>query len=198
MALTQTSISAALSANALVLAATSATGATVGGFAKVDGEYMVITAISGTQISVRSRGDLGTSAVAHAVLAPLTFGLASDLPALGAGDTIPQVFEAYDVASIGANGAIACPDRPTLFLINKATALGSSTFANPSKAQNGLVVVFTSTTTAAHVVTLVTSQDGTTGNHTTYTFAAFAGCTFGVVATNGSWNVLFLNGVTVT
>jgi hypothetical protein len=199
MALTTTSLSAALSANAVVLSATSATGATVGGFAKVDGEFMVITAINGTSISVRSRGDQGTAAVAHAVLSPLVFGLASDLAQmLGPSEVVLPVFDQYDMATIGANGAIAVPSRQTVFLITKATALGTSTLANPTKDQTGLILTFTSTTAAAHVVTLVTSQDGTTGNSTTYTFAAFAGCSFSVIATNASWNVLFLNGVTVT
>lgn len=199
MALTQTSISAALSADALVLAATSATGATVGGFAKVDGEFMVITAINGTAITVRSRGDQGTAAVAHKVLAPLVFGLATDLQSmLGPTEVLAPVFLDYDIATIGANGAIAVPSRQTVFFITKATALGSSTLANPTKDQNGLILTFTSTTAAAHVVTLVTSQDGTTGNSTTYTFAAFAGCSFAVIATNASWNVLYANGVTIT
>lgn len=199
MALTQTSISAALSANALVLAATAATGATVGGFAKVDGEFMVITAISGTQISVRSRGDQGTAAVAHNVLAPLTFGLSTDLQAmLGPTEVLAPVFLDYDIATIGANGAIAVPSRQTLFFITKASALASSTVANPTKDQNGLILTFTSAAAAAHVVTLTTSQDGTTGNSTTYTMTAFLGCSFAIVAWNGTWNVLYLNGVTVT
>jgi hypothetical protein len=198
MALTNTSISAALAANSLVLVATSATGATVGGFAKVDGEYMFITAINGTQISVRSRGDYGTAAVAHNVLAPLTFGLTTDLTDLGAGEVIPSIFPAQDVVTIGADGAIACPNRNTLYIITKASALASSTLANPGKGQNGLVVTVTSGSAAAHVVTLTTSQDGTTGNSTTYTMTAFLGCSFAVVALNGTWNVLFLNGVTVT
>lgn len=198
MALTQTSIAAALGANDLVLSATSATGATVGGFAKVDGEYMIITAISGTYISVRSRGDLGTAAVAHNILAPLTFGLLSDLNALPPGDLIPPVFETSGLVTVGANGAIAAPDRNTIYVITKASALGSSTLANPAVSQNGLTLTFTSATAAAHVVTLVNGNDGTTGNHTTFTFAAFKGAGFTVVAVNGEWNVTASVGVTIT
>jgi hypothetical protein len=198
MALTSTSISAALSANSLTLVATSATGATVGGFAKVDGEYMFIDAISGTQITVRGRGSFGTAVVAHNVLAPLTFGLTSDLTDLGATQVIPSVFDQRDVANVGADGAIACPNRDTLFVITKGAALASSTFANPGKAQNGLQVSFTSATLFAHVVTLVTAQDGTTGNHTTVTFPAFAGASVTLVAVNGTWNVLSNNLTVIT
>lgn len=199
MALTQTTLSAAIDANTLSLNATSATGATVGGFAKVDQEFMVITAINGTKIDVRSRGDQGSLAVAHDVLAQLTFGLATDLSSLPLYSTIPVPNDETQYTVIGQNtAALAVPTRNTIFVINKATALATTTFANPSKSQDGLTITFVSNTDAAHVVTLVNSQDGTTGNHTTYTFAAFGGAAFTVVAVNGRWLTLSFNAVTIT
>ena len=198
MALTNTSLAAALSADALVLSATSATGATVGGFAKVDGEYMIVTAINGTQVSVGQRGTLGTAAAAHNVLAPLTFGLLSDLPALGPTELVPPVFEDSGIVTVGADGVISVPVRDTLFIITKATALASSTFANPSAAQNGLTVTFFAGTNAAHVVTTTTVYDGTTGAHTTLTFAAFIGASVTLTAFNGAWLVKSNNAVTIT
>lgn len=199
MALTQTTLSAAIDANTLSLNATSATGATVGGFAKVDQEFMVITAIDGTKITVRGRGDNGTTAVAHDVLAQLTFGLNTDLSVLPLYSTVPVPNDEAQYQVIGQNTAsLAVPARNTIFIINKATALGTTTFANPSKSQDGLVITFVSNTDAAHVVTLVNSQDGTTGNHTTYTFAAFGGASFSIVAVNGRWLVLSLNAVAPT
>lgn len=198
MALTTTSIAAALSANSNVLVATSATGATVGGFAKVDGEFAFIDSISGTQIGLRGRGSYGTAQVAHNVLAPLVFGLTSDLPDLGASEVIPSVFAQSDVATVGANGAIACPNRNTIYVVTKGSALASSTLANPGKSQNGLTVVVTSGSAFAHVLTTTNGNDGTTGNHTTWTFAAFKGATLTFVAVNGEWNAVSLVAVTPT
>jgi hypothetical protein len=40
-------------------------GATIGGFVRVDGEFMFITAITGFQLEVRSRGSFGGIAVDH-------------------------------------------------------------------------------------------------------------------------------------
>lgn len=198
MAITNTSLAAAFTATDLVLKATAATGATVGGFAKVDGEYMLITAISGLNISVGQRGSLGTAVVAHKVLAPLTFGLLSDLPDLPATALVPPVITARDIVAIGADGVIAVPTRDTLFVIQKGAALASSTFANPSAAQNGIAVTFTSGTDFAHVVTAVAVRDGTTGLHTTLTFAAFVGASVTLVAVNGQWYVTAVNAVVIT
>jgi hypothetical protein len=198
MALTQTTIAVAQTANATVLTATSATGATVGGFAKVDGEFQRILAISGTQISVARRGEFGSYVTDHKVLAPCIFGLDSDLPALGAYDLVETPFTEWDQVTVGANGVIAVPTRDTIFTITKATALASSTFANPSASQNGLRVIFSAGTNAAHVVTTVTVYDGTTGAHTTLTSAAFIGTSLTLRAFNGAWLVEANNGWTIT
>ena len=82
MALTVTSLAAAQSATAQSFKATAATGATVGGFAKVDGEYERILAIDGTTIFVARRGEFGGKVVAHTVLASVVFGLDTDLAEL--------------------------------------------------------------------------------------------------------------------
>jgi len=198
MALTNTSLAAALTASQLVLKATAATGATVGGFAKVDGEYMTITAISGVNISVGQRGSNGTAVVEHKILAPLTFGLFSDLTDFGATGIVQPVIMEKDIVTIGADGVIAVPVRDTIFVIQKGSALASSTFANPSAAQNGIVVTFVSGTDFAHVVATVGVRDGTTGLHTTLTFAAFVGTGVTLLAMNAQWYVLGNSAVTIT
>jgi len=185
MALTNTSLAAAFSATQLVLKATAATGATVGGFAKVDGEYMTITAISGTNISVGQRGSQGTAVVAHAILAPLTFGLYSDVPDAGATGLVPPVITSCDLVTIGSDGVIAVPARDTIFVIQKGAALASSTLGNPSAAQSGIEVTITSGTDFAHVVTTVAARDGTTGLSTVLTFPEFNGASVKIIAVKG-------------
>jgi hypothetical protein len=198
MALTNTSLAAAFTANQLVLKATAATGATVGGFAKVDGEYMTITAISGTNISVSQRGAQGSAVVDHKILAPLTFGLLSDLSDFGATGIVQPVITEKDIVTVGADGVIAVPNRDTLFIIQKGSALASSTFANPSAAQTGVEVTFTSGTDFAHVITTVSVRDGTTGLSTVITFPAFTGASVTFVAVNGQWYVKSNNLVVIT
>lgn len=189
MALTATSVATAMAANSLTLNATSATGATVGGFARVDGEFMLISAINGTQISVFQRGYNGSTAVAHNVLAPVVFGLLSDLSTLGVAETLPVNFLLEDYVGIGANGAIPVPNRNTTYIIMKGSALASSTFADPSTSQDGLEVTFIGGTDFAHVITTVSVHDGTTGAHTTLTSPAFIGGSLTLKASKGKWMV---------
>lgn len=189
MALTATSLSAACDEKTLTFNVTAATGATVGGFMRIDAEFSFITAINGTQIEVRGRGSYGGSAVAHAVLAPVVFGLTTDLANLGQLETLPVPTEDEDLVTIGANGAIQVPLRKTTFLITKGSALASSTFANPSASQDGLEVTFIGSTDFAHVITTVAVHDGTTGAHTTCTSAAFAGSSLTLKASKARWLV---------
>jgi hypothetical protein len=189
MALTVTSLAAACGISDQVVTVTSATGATAGGFVKVDAEYMRILSISGTQPRVARQGEFGGAVAAHTVLASVVFGLNADLADLGTYALVPVPFTKEDQVNVGANGVIAVPTRDTIFYITKGSALASSTFANPSASQNGLTVTFAGVTDFAHVVTTVAVQDGTSGAHTTCTSAAFAGSTLTLVAYNAKWMV---------
>ena len=137
MAITTTSLAAAMTANATRFKATTATGAVVGTVAKVDNEYMEVLAINGTAIDVARRGEQGGAVVAHAILAPVQFGLEEDFALPGATDPVPEPTDfniQHDRRRWGHHGA----DRDTTFVIQKGAALATSTFANPSAGQNGL------------------------------------------------------------
>lgn len=190
MALTATTLAAAATATTLRFQVTASTGATVGGVMRVDGEYMTVAAIplSGW-VDVRSRGERGGTAVAHNILAPVTFSLATDLVNLPSKQDIPVPGDAFDLKHIGANGAVAVPIRNTVYFINKASALATSTFADPGADQNGLMVTFIGTTDYAHVLTTVSVHDGTTGAHTTLTSAAYAGSSLTLIANGAKWYV---------
>jgi hypothetical protein len=199
MALTTTTLAVAMAAGDLKFKATSSTGATVGGLVRIDNEYMEIATVDTNGfVSVSRRGLQGSAVVAHNILASVVFGLTSDLVSLPLYQDIPVPLTEFDQVNIGANGAIACPVRNTQFWINKATALGSSTLAQPTADQDGLRVKFMSTTNAAHVVSVVTSFDGTTGTSTTYTFPAFAGAGFELIARGTNWYLQANNLVVVT
>lgn len=193
MALTSTTLAVAMTATDQAFSATSATGATVGGFARIENEWTKITEINGVRISVIRGGFNGSAVVAHNILAPVVFGLTTDAASLGVYETLPVPGIEFDVVNIGANGTIPVPKRPTRYFINKATALASSPLANPAADQNGLIVSFTNTTDAAHVVTVTNGHDGTTGTHTTLTSPALAGGTLTLVGQNAKWYVLANN-----
>lgn len=190
---TPTSLAVACAAGDQSIKVTSATGATVGGFAKVEEEFMRILAINGTTLSVARRGEFGGKVSAHTILASVVYGLDSDLLDTPAYEVTPLPFTEFDMVNIGANGAIAVPTRPTHYFISKGSALASSTFADPSAAQNGLVVKFTGVTDFAHVITTVSVHDGTTGDHTTLTSPAFSGGTLTLIAYNTEWFVVANN-----
>jgi hypothetical protein len=197
MAITATSLAATFTADALAFNATAATGATVGGFAKVDDEYMVVTEIAGTRISVRSRGDQGTIAKPHGPLAPVQFGLQSDLPNAAPGSVV--FTENYPpVVSIGLDGTIDTSQmmRDVTLLITKATA-AALTLVGPNRNQDGLVLTIVSTTAAAHVITYTAGFAGNTTGSDIATFAATVNGVLQIMARGGTWAVVSAVGVVV-
>jgi hypothetical protein len=209
MALTETTLAADIGPNDTIIKLTSTTGYPAVGAAQggnntriqIDGEYMyhVETIASGT-IRVRSRGADGTLAVAHDILANVSMGTPSDFAAYPAGAVNPRPPYYDDIVSVGEDGAISVPLKNTTIFLTKATALGTTTLAAPTAAQNGLRLTITSQTAAAHVITATALvADGAAGSpEDTMTFAAQIGASVLLVASDGVWNVISLNGVTVT
>lgn len=198
MAFTATTLAADLSATATKATLTSGTGFAAGQVAKIDGEYVRIGAVSGATISGLFRGYNGTIAAAHDVLSTvITTALPNDWTGIQSGADVDRPPFSDDVISVGENGAIACPTRDTTIVLTKATALASTTLADPPKDRDGLRVTVTSATDAAHVIT-GTFADGTTGAHTTATYAAFNGATMVLVAQQGVWNTESLTAVTIS
>lgn len=167
----------------------------------IDSEMMFVVSqpVAGTVV-VRGRGSDGTAVVGHDVLANVYFSSsASDFGTPAAG-FISTIDPTDDVAvSIGQDGAIAIPTTNTAVNINKATA-AALTLAAPSLASNGVTMVITTQTAAAHVITATTLlADGASGSpHTTATFLAQKGASITLMAENGLWNVTALQNVTVS
>jgi hypothetical protein len=105
-------------------------------------------------------------------------------------EEIPIPGKDFDLAHLGANvAALACPTRDTVFFINKASALASTTLGNPGADQNGLRVTFINTTDYAAVVTVAACHDGSTGAHTTLTSPAYIGASLTLIAWQTKWFV---------
>jgi hypothetical protein len=208
MALTNTTTSSAVAVGDQFVNLTSATGLTNAMFIKIDDEFMRVTPAygtapyTGTSVPVYWRGSMGSQQVAHNALAVVTFGLMTDLASLALGQLTQDSSSplGMDIATYSVNGAIAVPTRDTLIVLDKATALASTTLAAPGKDQDGLTLVITSTTAAAHVITATSLiNDGATGApHTTLTFAAFKGAGITLKALQGLWQVITSTAVTVS
>lgn len=215
MAITQTTLSADLSADGLTMRVGSGTGFPTAGAApvtpgypvRIDKElfFAVQQPVSGV-IKLRGRGSNGTAARSHDILSKVS--VSSDPadfadPSAGNDTSLPPYMPTqqtigedytFTAAEIAAYG-----NQPRVFVITKATA-AAITLVAPSKSQDGLVMQFTSLTDAAHVITATTLiNDGASGApEDTATFAAFAGATITLMAQSGLWNMVSATAVTIT
>lgn len=210
MALTQTNLTAAITASQLRFGvASTATGFPPVGtqnptppqLIQIDSELMWLAGVPATNtIDVRMRGTEGTYAIAHDTLAAvLTSPQPNDFGAIPPGQAGIIDPDEDQIATIGQDGAIPIPSKNTIYNINKATA-AALTLAAPTPAMNGLRVTLTSQTAVAHIVTATALlAGGVTGSPlTTATFGAFKGASVALVAENGLWNVLGLQGVALS
>jgi len=201
MALTATTLSAACGASDLTLFLTSTSNFAAGQPVKIDNEYMVCVSVpvSGV-ITVRSRGDQGTIAIAHDILANCeTSATISDFPGVPLANAALVPPHVPVLLTLGQNQTLTLPLQDTVYIIDKASA-AAITLPTPSKAQDGLRLTFTSQTAAAHTVAGTNLiADGVTGSpHTTCTFAAFKGCTVTLIVDQGLYNLHSQVGITVT
>ena len=208
MAITATALSADLTASGLTMTVASGSGfptagapspANPGYLVRIDKEFMLAISqpVSGI-IKLAMRGYNGTAATNHDLLAKVEVSSAAQDfadPAPGNVVSLPnyvpsmqtigedRTFTSAEIAAFG--------NQPQNFAITKATA-AAITLVAPSKAQDGLTLVFTSLTAAAHVITATTLlADAVTGSpHTTATFAAFIGASITLQAQNGLYNVI--------
>lgn len=200
MALTATTLSAALLATDTQISLTSTTGFPAVGLKgqsqlmKVDNEYMYVTTVPASgSVVVRSRGADGTAAVAHSTLAYVqTSSDPADFPSFAAQATSAIPPYEPDVVTLGSNVTIACPAKDTTYLIDKATAI-AITLSAPTTAQDGRVIRFiVLTATLAHVITATSLiADAVSGSpHTTITPGQFKGASITLVAAQGLWAVV--------
>lgn len=206
MAITQTALSADLSATGLTMTVASGTGFPTSGattpqayLTRIDKEFMlsVLQPTSGV-ITLAQRGYNSTAAVAHDILAKVEVSSApGDFPEPSAGNSSPLPPYLPSMTTIGeditftAAQVAAWGNQPQNFVLTKATA-AAITLVAPSKAQDGLTLVFTNLTAAAHVITATSLlADAVSGSpHSTATFAAFIGSSLTLQAQNGLWNVI--------
>jgi hypothetical protein len=199
MALTNTTLAAAVAFNDVTIKVTSATGFGDKQLIRVDNEVMAQAGPAlGTVITVR-RGLEGTAVVAHGILADVVTGLGTDFPAVPAGETVyvPPMDQGRN--TLGVDTTFATADYPAAdltYVITKATA-AAIVLGAPSKAQNGLRLTFRSATAAAHTVTYAAGYYGDAATSDVATFAAKVGASMTIEANAGTWGVIALGNVTI-
>ncbi len=206
MAITATTLSAALTANDLTMAVASGTGfpgvgtiANPAYLVRVDTEYMLAVSQPVTNtIKLAFRGYDGTAAVAHDILAKVEVSATrSDFPPVPAGSTTELPGYTPIQITIGQDKTFTAAEilgygnRSVIFALTKASAAAIVLVA-PSKSQDGLTLYWTNLTAAAHVITATgLLSDGVTGGgKNTATFAAFVGSSLTLQAQNGLWNIM--------
>lgn len=207
MAITATHLTADLGAHDVTMVVNSGTGfptagstiANPGYLVRIDNEYMLAIQqpVAGT-IRIAQRGYDGTAAVAHDTLARVLVSSApGDFSPVAAGQQVELPPFTPVSQTIGEDitfttaQVLAWGNQPRVFPILKATA-AAITLVAPSAAQNGLTVLFTSLTAAAHVITATALvADGAAGSpEDTITFDAFIGASITLQAQAGLWHVV--------
>lgn len=190
MALTTTTLSAAVAVNDNSIVVTSATSFVAGMFIKIDDEVLQIAKnyVSGTTIPV-SRGQEGTVTALHRATANVTIFLASD--EVGASpQTVAQwpAVKARRMLSYSAAGAITMPNpgEDMDAVINGTGAL-AMTLASPTKDMDGCRLTVIANGKAAHTVTLTAGFGANTTASDVMTFHATQTTSFTCVACNGVW-----------
>lgn len=191
MALTTTTNSAAIAASDQTLTVASATGFAAGKVVKVNGELMQVRAdySSGTTIYVR-RGIGGTYPMAHGITSNVTVGDGSDFAQGSAQEAVAYPFiRAREIKSYGAAGAITLPTpgNDMVAILNGTNAL-AMTLANPTKDQDGDILIITGNGKAAHTVTYTAGVGNGGASYDVFTFATGANNTVSLIAANAIWN----------
>lgn len=186
---TGTTLNGAITATQTVVTLTSGTGAAVGSFIKVDGEFLLIQDITNSPQLLVERGQLSTTAVAHNTLAPSTIGLASDwLP-----NPPARVITSYNAA-----GAVTVPNSSQLIWVGGASAT-ALTLASGTAVNAGVVLTFLATSAQAHTLTYTPGFNGDTTSSDVVTFGSKVGAGFSCTCgPTGLWgNPVLSTGTTI-
>lgn len=192
MALTTTTLSAAVTATARSIKVASATGFSAGYFILVDSEMMRTTQdyVAGTTTVGVIRGVNGTKQKAHVTTANATTGLGSDFndPAEGGPSNVYPTQRATLLQSITATSTLALPQAGSdLRVILNGTSVITLTVPVPTKDMDGCELTIVGNGAAAHLLTFTGGLSGAGGSYDIFTVNATAPVAVKVIACNGVW-----------
>lgn len=186
MALTRTTLSAAVTASDKTILIASITGLQVGMPVVIDGEEMRVSSVgsAATEPVGVLRGMNGSAVAAHPITAGVVFGPQADFPA-GAHSGLDRK---RDITSYTAAGAITLPTpgNDAVAILNGTGAL-AMTLANPSKANDGDILTVVGNGKAAHTVTYTAGLGNGGSGLDVGTFDTNAQCSMQFIAANEIW-----------
>lgn len=194
MALTRTTLSAAVAATDTKVNLASLTSVAAGSYLRVDGENMQVTKAyaSANPVPV-TRGLDGSAVVAHASGAGVVHGAGSDFanPAAGAIVAFPIAGKSLLQASYSASGAITLPAAGSDLEVQiNGTTICAMTVAAPTKDMDNSKMWISSNGAAAHTVTFSGGLSGAGASYDVITVNASAPVTLGpFVAINSLWQM---------
>lgn len=193
MALTRTTLSAAVAAIDGSITVASATSLAAGSIIKIDGETMKVRKdyVSGTSIPVL-RGLDGSVVAAHAITSGVVHSsTAADFggpPAQAGASVSGPIQRARTVSAYGAAGAITLPSpgQDAVAIINGTSAL-AMTIADPLKDNDGDILIIVGNGKAAHTVTYTAGLGNAGAGVDVGTFDTLGQCSMMLVAANSIW-----------
>jgi len=204
MAITATTLSAAVTANDLTVKLTAVTGVTAPNFQtgtgitylQIDQELFLVTGVNTTTLVVNVvRGVQSTNAVAHTNGSLVQIGLPTDFPStnetIGSQTATTLVFANANQPGINLTGSADAinPAVPGFYVI-KTAGVDAMTLVAPPASAEGNIIEIVSDTANAHTLTATSLLAGGTALKTTGTFPAFRGAYLKLRACNGVWEVL--------
>ena len=198
MALTTTTLSAAVALNDKAITLTSVTGLAPGMQIKVGVEKMEVCKdwVPGTAATVpinvlRGRG--GSVQYPHVITENATFGVPTDFsdPAPGAFATEFSSIRPVKFDSITATGSLTLPPPGADWrVIINGTGAITVTIPVPTQDLDGCLLTIASNGVAANVITFTSGLGGVGAGYTALTGAAGARVSMQAIACNGFWNAL--------
>lgn len=200
MAISTTTLGAAVAASDLTIRVASASGATKGNLININGEYMIQTQdADGLVLAVGKRGQEGTYNQAHASGSVVQMGLPSDFPPAPPGAaTVTPYAPTWNIASNNAAGAITVPTvKQNIFVKLKSGAASAMTIADPGSGVEGVEMIIQAEDAQAYTLTNSTGFNGGGGGADVATFGGAVGDNIHIKAVSATWKVINLNGVTI-
>lgn len=192
MALARTTLSAAVAQGDSVITVASATSIVAGRLILIDNEWMQVqqSYASGTSVPVL-RGRNGSVQTSHPTSAGVVHGDAADFanPAAQAyGSVNGPLGRVRDLRSYSAAGAIDLPTPGTdrVAILNGTGAL-AMTLANPTKDNDGDILIIVGNGKAAHTVTYTAGFGDAGSSYDVATFTANGQCSLVLIAANEKW-----------
>jgi hypothetical protein len=194
MALTTTTLSAAVAQSDVSIVVASATGFAAGNLILIDQEVMQVSKnyVSGTTIPVQ-RGLDGSAQTTHKASANVTTFLASDQPGPAPQEVTqwPIAGKARRVLSYSAAGAITLPNPgEDMVAVLIGTSTIAMTLANPTKDMDGCVLTIIGNGKSASTVTYTAGFGNAGSSYDVITFQNAGQVSISVMAVNAIWVLL--------